>query len=140
MDLQRDGVWDRPSEFEDDPYPITAKLIEESKAHELLDGPPVWVDGPITILHGTKDEVVPLSHAQAVANWVQGDPVTLTTIEGGDHRLSTAPDLDRLWQAIEGSGDFPDTARVKFVMLRTVSNQNGVPNPAKIPVKKQPRK
>lgn len=101
VDLQKTGVWYRPSEFEDDPYPITAKLIEESINHEVLDAPPVRVDGPVTILHGTKDEVVPLTHAQAVADWVQGDPVTLTTIEGGDHRLSTAPDLDRLWQAVQ---------------------------------------
>ena len=99
-DLQDTGVWLRPSEFGDAPYPITQKLIDESRQHEVLDGPPVVVNGPVTILHGTADDVVPLTHAQSVANWVQGDPVTLTAIEGGDHRLSTPSDLDRLWTAV----------------------------------------
>lgn len=107
VDLQENGVWYRPSEFEDTPYPITQHLIEESKAHEVLDGPAITVNGPVTILHGTADEVIPLTHARTVANWIDGKPVTLNVIEGGDHRLSTAPDLYRLWQhvqaAIQGS-------------------------------------
>ncbi len=98
--LERDGVWYRPSEFEADPYPITRRLIEESRRHEVLSGSSIKVRGAVHILHGTADEVVPLSHAQAVADWVKADSVTLETVEGGDHRLSTPADLDRLWSAL----------------------------------------
>lgn len=100
--LKADGVWHRPSEFEDDPYPITRRLIEESAAHEVLDGPAIRVDGPVHILHGTLDDVVPLSHARRVGDWVDAQTVTLDVIEGGDHRLSRMDDLARLWRAVNG--------------------------------------
>lgn len=100
--LETDGVWYRPSEFEDDPYPITKRLIDESAAHELLSGPPIRIDGPVRILHGTQDEVVPLAHAQMVADWVDAETVTLDVIQGGDHRLSEPDDLAHLWRAVDG--------------------------------------
>ena len=94
--LKTDGIWMRPSEFEVDPYPVTMRFIEESRDHEVLDGTPVDVDGPVRILHGTDDEVVPVAHAQACLNAVTSRDVTLTLIKGGDHRLSTPADLQRL--------------------------------------------
>lgn len=100
--LKRDGVWYRPSEFEDDPYPITRRLIVESAAHELLGGPPVAVDGPIHLLHGTEDEVVPLSHAEAILHWIGRKDAVLEVVAGGDHRLSDPDALNRLWRAVWG--------------------------------------
>jgi pimeloyl-ACP methyl ester carboxylesterase len=100
--LNRDGVWHRPSEFEEDDYPITRRLVEESAAHELLDGPPVEIHGPVHILHGAEDEVVPLDHARRVADWIAADGVTLEVVDGGGHRLSDPEDLDRLWRAVSG--------------------------------------
>lgn len=99
--LDKDGVWHRPSEFEEDPYPITRALIEESARHEILDGPKIAVSGPVHILHGTADEVVPLDHARRVAECLAASRVTLEVIDGGGHRLSDPPDLDRLWRAVE---------------------------------------
>lgn len=99
--LDRDGVWHRPSEFEDDPYPITRALIEESAQHEVLGGPRIAVNGPVHILHGTNDEVVPLAHAHRVAEQVTADRVDLEVVEGGGHRLSDPPDLERLWRALQ---------------------------------------
>ncbi len=98
--LDRDGVWHRPSEFEDDAYPITMKLIEESAAHEVLDGSPIAFDGPVRILHGLRDEVVPLSHAERCLGVVTSDDVLMTVSKSGDHRLSTDEDLARLIAAI----------------------------------------
>ena len=97
--LARDGVWHRPSEFEEPPYPVTRRLIEESTGHELLNGPPVAVSGPVRILHGTADEVVSLSHAEAVRDWLGGD-VVLEAVAGGDHRLSDPAGLKRLWRTV----------------------------------------
>lgn len=95
--LRRDGRWNRPSEFADEDYPITLRLIEESADHDLLDGPPVAVDGPCHILHGTADETVPTAHALKVLDALEAPSVTLELIKGGDHRLSTEADLARLW-------------------------------------------
>lgn len=98
--IKRDGAWPRPSEFEDDPYPITRKLIEESAAHELLDGPPIPFTGPVRILHGLRDEVVPLAHAERCLEAFGSDDVQLTVTKAGDHRLSKDADLERLFQAV----------------------------------------
>jgi hypothetical protein len=38
-EMENKGFWDRPSEFEDEAYPITMKLIEEARTHLLLDAP-----------------------------------------------------------------------------------------------------
>lgn len=98
--LAQKGIWHRPSEFEDDAYPITQRLIDESAAHELLDGPKVHLNGPVHILHGTDDEVVPLSHAKRVPSILVAPEVSLIEIPKGDHRLSSPPDLDRLWNTV----------------------------------------
>jgi len=98
--LNQDGVWYRPSEFEDDPYPITKALIDESAAHEVLDGDPIRVDGPVYILHGDADEVVPLHHAQRVAESLITADLAFDVIPGGGHRLSEPPELERLWRAV----------------------------------------
>jgi len=106
--LRREGQWSRPSEFGDDDYPITLRLIEESAAHEVLAGPAIPVDGPVHILHGLADETVPFDHAAKVVDIVQAPAVTLEAVKGGDHRLSTRGDLERLWTRImEVRGDSP---------------------------------
>lgn len=103
--LKRDGMWYRPSEFEEDPYPITQALIDESRRHEILDGPKITVNGRVHILHGTGDEVVPLDHARRVAEHLNTPNVELEIVEGGDHRLSDPPNLDRLWRAVQAVGN-----------------------------------
>lgn len=100
-ELARDGVWYRPSEFEDDPYPITQRLIDESAAHEILDGPKITVNGPVHILHGTADEVVPLDHAHRTADHIDAPFVDVETIPDGDHRLSDPLNLARLQRVLE---------------------------------------
>lgn len=93
-ELEMNGVWYRPSEFEgEDSYPITKNLIDESKSHHLLDGEMIEFDGPVHILHGSEDEVVPTSHAFKVSEALKSKEVTIEIIKGGDHRLSMDSDL-----------------------------------------------
>ncbi len=100
--LYRDGVWDRPSEYADEDYPITLALIEESARHNLLDGGPVPFDGPVRIVHGDSDEVVPLDHVLKIPAQIRSTDVVTEVIKGGDHRLSTDADLQRLSVAVDG--------------------------------------
>ena len=45
--IQDQGVWLRPSVYDDGPYPITRTLIEESRDHLVL-GQPIPFDGPLS--------------------------------------------------------------------------------------------
>jgi dipeptidyl aminopeptidase/acylaminoacyl peptidase len=49
-----------------------------------------------------KDPDVPWQQAIKLVEHLSGDPVVLTLIKDGDHRLSTPPDLVRLQAAIAG--------------------------------------
>lgn len=96
--LYRDGVVYMPSEY-GDPYPFTLRLIEDGATHRLF-GRPIRTDCPVTILQGGKDRTVPVAHAQKLVTHLVSDPVTLTLVPDGDHRLSRPEDLDLLQRAI----------------------------------------
>lgn len=98
--LANDGVWYRPSEFEEDPYPISMTLIEESRQHTVLNRPPIAFNGPVRILHGREDDVVPVDHAARCLDVVTSSDVSLVLIKDGDHRLSTPRDLALLMRTL----------------------------------------
>ncbi len=101
-DLETKGVWMRPSEYSPEPTPITRRLIEEARANHLLMGGVIRAHAPVQILQGLEDADVPWSHAVAVVEHMAGDPVALSFIAGGDHRLSREEDMARLIATIEG--------------------------------------
>ncbi len=94
------GVWKRPSAYSDEPYSITRALIEDGRRHLLL-GQTVRSFCPTRILQGMCDESVPYRHALTLIEHMAGDPVTLTLIKDGDHRLSRPQDLALLFEAID---------------------------------------
>jgi len=97
--LARQGYVEQPSDYSDEPYPITARLIEEGRDH-LLFGGPIETGCPVTILQGGKDPDVPPAHALRLVSHLLHDPVTLTLVPDGDHRLSRESDLDLLRAAV----------------------------------------
>ena len=99
--IERDGVWYRPSAYSDAPYPITRRLIEEGRDHLLLDQP-LRSFAPVHILQGMQDPDVPYTHAMKLVEHFAEDPVVLTLIKDGDHRLSRDEDIARLIAAVEG--------------------------------------
>ena len=99
--IVENGVWRRPSPYSDEPYPITRDLIEDGRRHLLL-GQTVRSFCPVRILQGMRDEDVPYRHALTLIEHMAGDPVTLTLIKDGDHRLSRPQDLALLFEAIDG--------------------------------------
>jgi pimeloyl-ACP methyl ester carboxylesterase len=85
-----EGIYMEPSDY-GSPYPITLKLIEDGLDHAVLEKG-LSLPFPVRILQGTEDTSVPPQHALKTLEALQGD-ITMTLIKGGDHRLSTPPQL-----------------------------------------------
>jgi pimeloyl-ACP methyl ester carboxylesterase len=102
-ELMEKGVWMLASPYSPKPYPITRRLIEEGRNHLLLGGE-IRAYCPVHILQGIQDEDVPWRHAMTLVEHLAFDPVCLTLIKDGDHRLSREEDLARIEAAIEGMG------------------------------------
>jgi pimeloyl-ACP methyl ester carboxylesterase len=98
--IARDGYWPQPSDYGEDGYPITRRLLEEGTAWSILPGP-VEIAAPVRILQGAADEAVPWLHALGLAQSIVGEDVVFTLIRDGDHRLSRPQDLARLLAAVE---------------------------------------
>jgi pimeloyl-ACP methyl ester carboxylesterase len=98
--VETTGAWLRPSAYQPEPYPITRALIEDGRRHLLLGGS-IRTHCPIHILQGMADEDVPWRHAMTLAEHLAGDPVVVTLVKDGDHRLSRPQDLARLIGAVE---------------------------------------
>jgi pimeloyl-ACP methyl ester carboxylesterase len=95
------GVWRRPSEYSDEPYLISRKLIEDGDLH-LFGERLIETGCPVHILQGVADSDVPWRHATELVSRFARDDVVLTLVKDGDHRLSRPEDIDRMIAAIEG--------------------------------------
>ena len=104
--LKNTGRVDRPSQYSAEPYPITNGLIEDGRRH-LLFGRGIDVGAPVTILQGGKDKDVPREHAMRLVQHLLLDPVTITLVPDGDHRLSRPEDLDLLKAAVTRALEVP---------------------------------
>ncbi|MDP6343839.1 MAG: alpha/beta hydrolase [Alphaproteobacteria bacterium] len=98
--LRRDGVYRAPSEYSDEPYAITMRLIEEGRQNLVLQEP-LAVDCPVRILHGMQDPDVPWRQSLEIVELLQGDDIAVTFVKNGDHRLSEPGDIERLLQTVE---------------------------------------
>jgi pimeloyl-ACP methyl ester carboxylesterase len=98
-ELEQTGVWMRPSEYSEEPYPITRQLIEEGRDHLLLGGL-IETGCPVRILQGVLDADVPWNHAVELVSRIARDDVVLTLVKDGDHRLSRPEDIERLVAAV----------------------------------------
>ena len=81
-------------------YVLTLTMFEDGRDWLLL-GAPLPIAAPVHILQGRADDVVPWRHTTALVERLTGGDVHLDLIEGGDHRLSTPDDLERLIEAVE---------------------------------------
>ncbi|MEP3045520.1 MAG: alpha/beta hydrolase [Roseibium sp.] len=97
--IMSDGRWAQPSDYGDDPYVITRKLIEDGRNHLLFEKP-LHIEAPITILQGVQDPDVPVAHAQRLVDALPQDDVTFSLVPDGDHRLSRPQDIELLLRSI----------------------------------------
>ena len=97
--IEEQGVWMRPSAYQEEPYPITRGLIEDGRKHLLLGGM-IETGCPVRILQGVQDPDVPWQHAVELTSRFARDDVVLTLVKDGDHRLSRPEDIERLIAAV----------------------------------------
>lgn len=86
-----------PSDYADEPYIITRRLIEEGRRHLVLRRP-LALPFPARFLQGTADRDVPVAAALRLLEHAEGPDIRLTLVKGADHRFST-PDCLRLIEA-----------------------------------------
>jgi pimeloyl-ACP methyl ester carboxylesterase len=98
-EIKLKGQWSRPSEYSNEPYVITRKLIEDGRKHLLLDGL-IETGCPVRVLQGVQDPDVPWQHAVELVSRFARDDVVLTLVKDGDHRLSRPEDIERLLAAV----------------------------------------
>jgi pimeloyl-ACP methyl ester carboxylesterase len=98
------GVWQRPSAYSSEPYPITRSLIDDGRKHLLMGEDIVRSHCAVRILQGMQDEDVPYRHVMTLIEHMAVDPVALTLIRDGEHRLSRPQDLALLFEAVEALG------------------------------------
>jgi pimeloyl-ACP methyl ester carboxylesterase len=98
--LERDGYVDRPSEYSDQSYRITRRLIEEGRDHLLLGGP-IPLSCPVRLIHGLQDADVPWQTSLRLAEALRSDDVEVTLVKAAAHRLSEPSDLTRLERTVE---------------------------------------
>ena len=97
--IEEEGVWLRPSVYDDGPYPITKMLIEDGETHLLMPGP-IPFKGPVRLIHGMRDDAVPWEHSLRIAAAMESEDVEITLVKDGEHRLSRNADLARLVAAV----------------------------------------
>ena len=99
QEIETKGAWLRPSQYDNGPYPITRKLIEDGRRHLLLGGL-IETGCPVRILQGVEDPDVPWGHAVELVSRLAHDDVVLTLVKDGDHRLSRPEDIERMIAAV----------------------------------------
>ena len=68
-------------------YPITYQLIKDGRMNKILNKR-ISSKIKVTMIHGQKDEVVPVSYSRKVLKIFQNAKKKLLIIKGGDHSLS----------------------------------------------------
>ena len=99
--LNRTGAWQKPSDYSEEPYLITKKLIEDGDMH-IFGERLIETGCPVHIIQGVGDTDVPWQHTTALVSRFASDDVVLTLVKDGDHRLSRPEDIERMIGAVEG--------------------------------------
>ena len=76
-------------------YPITYKLIKDGKKNRILNKK-INSRISVTMLHGSKDEVVPISYSRKVLKMFTKSKKKLIIIKNGDHSLSSKNKLKKI--------------------------------------------
>jgi pimeloyl-ACP methyl ester carboxylesterase len=98
--LERDGVVPVYSPYDPEPTPVTQRILEDGRRHLVLGGA-IALGCPVRLIHGMADPDVPWQTSMRLAERLRAADVEVTLIKAGGHRLSEAPDLDRLTATLD---------------------------------------
>ena len=76
-------------------YPITYQLIKDGRKNKILNKK-IKSSINVTMIHGSKDEVVPTSYSRKVLKLFTKANKKLVIIKNGDHSLSSKRGLKRI--------------------------------------------
>lgn len=91
-ELAESGRIALPSEYDDGPYVITKRLIEDGRGNLVLRSD-LELTFPVRLLQGTLDTDVDPSVALRLLDHAQGPDIRLTLVKGADHRFSSEENL-----------------------------------------------
>ena len=70
-------------------YPITLQLIKDGRKNKVLNKK-IYQNLKVTMVHGSKDESVPVTYSRKVLNIFKNAKKRLVIVKNGDHSLSSA--------------------------------------------------
>jgi len=91
-DVVEKGVYLRPSDYGDGPYPISKVFLDDGNAH-LIGDTPYDPGRPVHIIHGLLDPDVPWEHTLDLVAHMRGDWTRVAAVPDGEHRLSRPEDI-----------------------------------------------
>ena len=98
--LLAEGRIELPSAYDEAPYPITRRLIEDGRQNLVLRAP-LDLPFPVRLLHGTADRDVELAVPLRLLAHATGPDIRLTLVKDADHRFSAPENLELLAETIE---------------------------------------
>jgi pimeloyl-ACP methyl ester carboxylesterase len=98
--LERQGWFERASDYGPEPYRYSRTFIEDAREHLLLDGQ-IAITAPVRLLHGQCDDAVPWRLSLDISARLAADDVQVRLIKDGDHRLSRETDIATLITTVQ---------------------------------------
>ena len=98
--LMSEGRVELPSDYSDDPYVITRRLIEDGRGNLVLRDP-LDLPFPVRLVHGTEDADVPLDVATRLMTHASGPDMRLIVLKNADHRFSSPEALALIVRSLE---------------------------------------
>ena len=81
-------------------YPVTYQLIKDGRKNKVLSKK-INLKINLTMFHGQKDEVVPISFSRKILNLFTKAEKKLVIIKNGDHSLSQKINLKRITKELD---------------------------------------
>lgn len=96
-DIREKGVIYTPNGWTEEGDPWTLALFKDAKKHLLLKGKDsLNIRCPITLLHGGKDDCVPVKTAFGIMECAKSENVKIVVLKNSGHRLSEPHELSVL--------------------------------------------
>jgi pimeloyl-ACP methyl ester carboxylesterase len=100
QELRANGQIELPSDYSDEPYILSYKLIKDGRKHLLLDSV-INLDMPVRLIHGEQDSDVPVATSHIISSCLSSQDVEIILVKAGGHSLSEPKDLKRLMNVLD---------------------------------------